>query len=130
MTRRQILQLPFYFAQYLGSLRVTFAAFLRDLSICRQHMGQCVDINVPLRILKIVQVGEVRPVRLLTAKPVNGAVGEDALKQHGQLFSFLMAVVLHQLHHAVLDDIQSGFLIAYVVQAALECPFFNVFEEV
>ena len=79
------------------------------------------------------EVGQIRKqgvAGLLPAEPVQGAVGQDPLEQHGQFGQRLVAVVLGQLHHAVLDDVQGGFLVANVVDRALESPFLDAFQEV
>lgn len=65
----------------------------------------------------------------LFAKPIQRAVAQNALKQHGQLGGGLVAVVVGQFHHAVLHDVKCRFLIANVVIRALERALFNVFEE-
>ena len=69
-------------------------------------------------------------MRFLPAKPVQRAVGQDAVKQHGQFRDRLVAIVLGQLEHAVLDDIQGRFFVTDVVERALESTFFHAFEEV
>ena len=38
--------------------------------------------------------------------------------------------MLSQFHHAVLDDIERCFFVSHVINAALESPFFNAFQEV
>ena len=68
-------------------------------------------------------------LRLLTSEPVQRAVRENALEEHGQLIDGLVPIVLGQLEHAVLHDIQGGLLIADVKIAALECALFYAFEE-
>ena len=62
-----------------------------------------------------------------SALPLIGAVGA-AVGQ--QLIGRLVAVVLHQLHHAVLHDIQCRLVIAHMVDRTLESAFFHAFEEV
>ena len=73
---------------------------------------------------------EQRIVRFLAPKPVQCAVGQDAVKQHGQFIGGFVAVMRGQLHHAVLHDVQGRFFIAYVVERALEGAFFDAFEEI
>ena len=67
---------------------------------------------------------------LLAPEPVQRAVGQDALEEHGQLVRRLVAVVLGQARHAVLHDIQGRFLIAHMVQRALEGALFHALQEV
>jgi hypothetical protein len=38
--------------------------------------------------------------------------------------------MLSQFHHGVLNNVERGFLVADVVNAALESAFFNAFQEV
>jgi hypothetical protein len=73
-------------------------------------------------------VGEQGIARLLAAEPVQRAVGQDALEQHGQLFRRLVPIVLGQLDHAVLHDVQGGLRRARG-NRALEGALFHVFEE-
>ena len=73
---------------------------------------------------------EQRIVRFLAPKPVQCAVGQDAVKQHGQFIGGFVAVMRGQLHHAVLHDVQGRFLIADVVERALKGSLFNADEEI
>ena len=68
--------------------------------------------------------------RLLAAKPVQGAVGKNPLEQHGQFARRFVPVMLGQLEHAVLHDVERRFLVANVVDRALECALFYAFEEI
>src|SRR3989344_2494953 len=52
------------------------------------------------------------------------------LRPPGQLSRRLVPIVLCQLEHAVLHDVERRFLIANVVDRALECALFYTFEEV
>ena len=69
-------------------------------------------------------------VGFLAAEPVDRAVGQYFLKQKRQFAGGFVAVVFNQLHHAVLNDIQSRLFVAHMVETALESPVFNAFEEV
>ena len=69
-------------------------------------------------------------MRFLAPKPVQRAVGQNAVKQHRQLVGRFVAVMRGQFHHAVLHDVQSRFFIAHVVQRALEGTLFDAFEEI
>jgi hypothetical protein len=53
---------------------------------------------------------ENRALRVFGAKPVQCAVGQNALEQHGQLGDGLVTVVFGQLHHAVLNNVQRRFI--------------------
>ena len=79
---------------------------------------------------KVAEVAEQGVACFLAPKPVQGAVRENALKQHGQLGCRLVAVVLGQAQHAVLHDVQSGLLVAHVVKRAFVRSFFHAFEKV
>ena len=79
--------------------------------------------------LKVAHARKQGVARLLAAKPVQRAVRENALKQHGQFARGLVSVMLGQLEHAVLNDVQGRFLIADVVDRALESALFYTFEE-
>ena len=68
-------------------------------------------------------------LRFLAAKPVQRAVRENALEQHGKLFNRLVPIVLGQFEHAVLHDVQGCILVTDVEKAALECALFYAFEE-
>jgi hypothetical protein len=51
-------------------------------------------------------------------------------KQHRQLGGGLVAVVLRELHHAVLHDIERRFFIPHVIDRALESASFDAFQEI
>lgn len=51
------------------------------------------------------------------------------MKQHRQLFGGFIAVVLAEFHHAVLHDVEGGFLIANMKPCALKSTFFDAFKE-
>ena len=82
------------------------------------------------RAFKVAQAGEQGIARLLPAEPVQRAVGQNALEQHGQFARRFVAVMFGQLEHAVLDDVQGRFLVANVVQRALEGTLVHALEEV
>ena len=69
-------------------------------------------------------------VGFLAAEPVDRAVGQYLLEQKRQFVGGFVAVVFDQPHHAVLNDVQGGLFVADMVEAALESPRFNAFEEV
>ena len=111
------------FGQFLGT-------FGLGGSLRRIQSLQQIEVAIELIGLEIAQVRKQGVARLLAAEPVQRAVRQDALEQHGQLFDRLMAVVLHQLHHAVLDDIQCRFVIAHVVNRTLERALFDAFQKI
>ncbi len=55
--------------------------------------------------------------------------GQDALEQHRQLGGRLVAVVLGQLHHAVLHDVERRFLVSHVIDRPLESAAFDAFRK-
>jgi len=74
---------------------------------------------------------EKRALRVfLPTEPVERAIRQDPLEQHRQFVGRLVPVVLSQLHHAVLHDVQGGLLVAHVIDRALESPLFDALEEV
>jgi hypothetical protein len=79
---------------------------------------------------EVAHIGKQRISSFLPSKPVQCAVGQDPVEQHGQLCNWLVAVMLCQFHHAVLHDIQGRFFVADVINRALESSFFYAFEEV
>ena len=79
---------------------------------------------------KVAHVGKKCIAGFLSAKPIEGGVGQDALKQHGQLVCRLIAVVRGQLDHAVLQNVERRFLISYVIERALEGTLLRVFKEI
>lgn len=66
---------------------------------------------------------------LLSAKPIQRAVAENPLEQHRQFARGFVSVVMRQLHHAVLNDVQCRFLVAHMKVRALERSFFDAFKE-
>ena len=79
--------------------------------------------------LKFAQVREECVVRLLAPEPVQRAIGQNAMKQHGELFNGLVPVVLSQLHHAFLNNIQCRFIVAHVVHGPFERALFHAFQK-
>ena len=57
-------------------------------------------------------------------------IGQDALKQHGQLGHGFVAVVFCQFHHAVLHDVQGSLVVPHLKEAALESPLFDAGKKV
>ena len=47
-----------------------------------------------------------------------------------RLLGRLVPVVLGELHHAVLHDVERRLFVPYVVDGALECPSFDALQEV
>ena len=74
-------------------------------------------------------VGKERIACFLPPEPVQGAVGQDAVKQHGQLLGRFIPVVVAEFEHAVLDDVQRGLLITHLINRAFESAFVHALEE-
>jgi hypothetical protein len=66
----------------------------------------------------------------LAPEPVQSAIGQDTLKQHGELSGWLVSIVLGQLHHAVLNNVKRGLVVPNMVESSFERPFFNAFQKV
>ena len=64
-----------------------------------------------------------------SVKEVQRAIGQDAMKEHGQLCGGLVAIVLCEFEHAVLHDIEGRFLVTDVVDGAFKRTFFHAFQE-
>jgi hypothetical protein len=90
---------------------------------------QKIEITVFRRRFKVTHVGKQGVAGLLSAEPVQDAVGQDALEKHRQLGDGLVAVVFRQLHHAVLDDVQRRFVVATWYSARLKARFSTLFRK-
>jgi hypothetical protein len=66
----------------------------------------------------------------LPAKPVQSAIRQDALEEHGQFFHGFVTVVFRQLHHAVLHYVQCRLVVADVINRSLESAFFHALQKV
>ena len=79
--------------------------------------------------LKASHIGKQCIVGFLAAKPVKGAIGQNPVKQHGQLFHGFVPVVLSQFHHAFLNDVQRRFFVAHMVDRPFEGALFHAFQK-
>ena len=130
LTRRQGLDLHFDGVQDLRAPGGVFGAF-DGLAVGAAGKGlQQVEPAVLAVGLEVAQVGKQRIARFLTAKPVQRGVGQNALKQQGQLGGGLVAVVLGQLHHAVLHDVERRVFVAHMVERALERALFHAAQQI
>ena len=73
---------------------------------------------------QVAEVGEQGAACFSSAKPVQRRVGEDPLKQHWQFLRRFFSVMLCQFHHAVLNDVERGFIIPDMVERAFEGTLF------
>ena len=76
---------------------------------------------------EVFHIGKQRVAGFLSPEPVQGAVGQDAVEQHGQFLRGFVAVMLRQFQHAVLHDVQGGLLVADVVNRTFERSFLHAF---
>ena len=131
MTRRQMLDFKLDIPERLSTACQVFGALGLLAALGAAPGFQQVEITAAVAIaLEVTHVREQRIVRLLAAEPIQGAVGKDALKEHRQLVGRFVPIVLGQSHHAVLHDVQGRFLVANVVQRALEGTLVHALEEV
>jgi hypothetical protein len=81
-------------------------------------------------VTEIVVITEQRVSGFLSAEPVQSGVGQNSLKQQGQFSRRLASVMLNQLHHAVLNDVQRSLFISDMVERPLVSAFFNACQKV
>jgi hypothetical protein len=68
-------------------------------------------------------------LRLLTSKPIQSAVGQNALKQEWQLRGRFVTVMFDQFHHAVLNNVESSLFFPDMVEGTLKSALFYSLEE-
>ena len=110
-----------------GGILRAFCAFGVDQAL------QCnykVKFTLFTRRIKVIDICEKSIACFAAAKPVERGVRQNTLKQHGQFAGRFVAVMLSQLHHAVLNDVERRLFFTDVVHAAFESAFFNAFQEV
>ena len=121
----------FDFAKNLGPAGQVFGAFGALAAVGAGVRLQQIKIHaIFARSLEVAHARKQCIAGFLTPKPVQRAVGQDPLVQHGELVGRFVTVVFGQLEHAVLHDVQRRFLIANMVERALEGALFYTFEEV
>ncbi len=112
MTRRQALDFLLDDMHDLGALDLVGAAFGRfRAGLCLQRLQQVIVVAVAVG----AQAGKQRDpgvAHLLAAEPVVDGVLQDALEQRRQLGGAFVAVLLGQLDHGVLDNVQRGVVVA------------------
>jgi len=130
LTCGQLFYLFFDFGHVLGLGEHVFRALALGCRIGRGIDFQKIKVLTLGFTFKLVEIGEQGVFGLLPSEPIEGRVGENALKQHGQLGDAFVAVMLAQLHHAVLNNIERGLLVPHMVERAFEGSFFNADQKV
>ena len=129
MTWGQFFNFCFNLSHGLALHQALFRALLPTIGVGRaQDFEQVKTIFIGLA-LRIAEIDEHGLAGFAPPKPIQGAIGEDALKQQWQFIGRLVAIVFGQLHHAVLHDVQCGFFIPHVVERALESTFFHALQK-
>ncbi|KAI1691121.1 hypothetical protein DdX_22096 [Ditylenchus destructor] len=113
LTARQSCDLLLDLLEDLGAAGGVFGALRLPRVGGRDEVLQQIEISVFVDRIEIAEVGEQGAPGLLAAEPVERAIRQDALEQHRQLGRGLVPVVLGQLHHAVLHDIEGRFFIPH-----------------
>ncbi len=109
---------------------LVFSAFAQAGVTQTAQVFKKVEIFAICICAKVAHVGKQGVSGFLATEPVQGGIGQNSLKEHGQFGGRLVAVVRGQLDHAVLQDVERRLLIANVVKRALEGTFFGVLEEI